>query len=42
MWIEISIALFIIAIAGHIIYHSLKTKGSGNCRCGSCYPKQKK
>jgi len=42
MWVEISITLFIIAIAGHIIYHSLKKKGSGNCGCGSCSSKQKK
>jgi|GEM_PF-3091685 len=42
MWIEISIALFIIAIAGHIIYHSLKSKSSGNCGSGSCSSKQKK
>ena len=42
MWVEISVTLFIIAIAGHIIYHSLKTKGSRNCGCDSCSSKQKK
>ncbi|MGV8980646.1 FeoB-associated Cys-rich membrane protein [Clostridium sp.] len=42
MWVEISITLFIIAIAGHIIYHSLKKKGSGDCGCGDCSSKQKK
>jgi len=42
MWIEISVTLFIIAIAGHIIYHSLKTKKSGKCGCGGCSSEQKK
>ncbi|WP_298836640.1 FeoB-associated Cys-rich membrane protein [Clostridium sp.] len=41
MWVEISITLFIIAIAGHIIYHSLKSKGSGDCGCGNCSSKKK-
>ena len=41
MWVEISITLFIIAIAGHIIYHSLKSKGSGDCGCENCSSKKK-
>ena len=41
MWIEISGALLIIAIAGHIIYHSLKPKSSENSRYASSSSKKK-
>ena len=42
MWVEVSITLCIIAVAGYVIYNSLKTMCSENCECGNCSPKQQR